>query len=178
MRPEALADETSEYEIDRPRATKVFRVRYLTGLTAFSLFFWLPIIAMHFNPNAPAGIHYWIFPFHFVFGLAFLIAVVLPAKQVAAFRYWLSGTTLRIDEGVVFLKRKSIPLDRITDIVMVQGPIMRMCGVWSLQIQTAGSHQQGPEGALHGVVDPESVRDKLMAARDRIVGANRNKTED
>ena len=155
----------------------MLRARYLTGFFAFSLFFWLPIIAMHFNPNAPTSIHYWTIPLHLVFGLALLIAAVLPAKQASAFRYWLSGTTLRIDEGVVLLKRKSIPLDRITDVVMVQGPIMRLCGVWSLQIQTAGSNQQGPEGALHGVVDPESVRDRLMASRDRAVASTGNKSE-
>jgi putative membrane protein len=64
------------------------------------------------------------------------------------------------------LKRKSIPLDRITDVVLVQGPFMRMARIWSLQIQTAGSNQQGPKGALQGIVDAKVVRDNIMNARD------------
>lgn len=165
-----MANESCVYDIQRRRVARMLRARYTTGFVAFSTVFWLPVILMHAGPNAQLGFFYWAMPIHLAFIVALLIVLLLPSKQASALKYWLDGSTLRIDEGVVILKRKSIPLDRITDVVMIQGPIMRLCGIWSLQIQTAGSNQQGPEGALHGVVDPESVRDNLMAARDSVVG--------
>lgn len=79
---------------------------------------------------------------------------------------------MRVDQGVFFLKRKAIPLDRVTDIVMAQGPLMRMCGIWGLQVQTAGTGQQTAEAILYGVLDPETVRDQLLAARDKAAGAS------
>ena len=102
---------------------------------------------------------------------AFTFAPWLSRKQAAALTYSLDGTTLRIDQGVYFLKRKAIPLDRVTDIVVTQGPFMRWCGLWRLDIQTAGSGQQQAEGYLYGLCDPEGVRDQLLLARDRTVQA-------
>jgi putative membrane protein len=109
-------------------------------------------------------------------GVAILYALTLgpwlSRAQAAAQRYWLEGFTLRIDSGVFFLKRKSIPLDRVTDVVLNQGPLLRHFNLWRLDIQTAGTGTQGTaEGYLYGIVNPESVRDRLIAARDQAVGA-------
>jgi putative membrane protein len=100
---------------------------------------------------------------------AFTLGLWLPKKQAEALRYWLGGTTLRVDEGVFFLKRKAIPLDRVTDVVLSQGPLMRWCGIWRLHIQTAGAGQTVPEAMLYGITDPEGIRDALLAARDEAV---------
>ena len=100
---------------------------------------------------------------------AFTFGPALSRKQSAALIYTLDGTTIRIDQGVYFLKRKAIPLDRVTDIVATQGPLMRSCSLWRLDIQTAGSGQQCAEGYLFGLRDPEGVRDQLLLARDRTV---------
>lgn len=83
-----------------------------------------------------------------------------------ALRYWLDGTTLRIDSGIFFLQRSAIPLDRVTDIKLVQGPLMSACGIWGLGIQTAGSGGEQPEAILYGLENPEQVRDLLIATRD------------
>jgi membrane protein YdbS with pleckstrin-like domain len=113
-----------------------------------------------------------------VVGLGLVVALIyaltwgkrLPQQQVAALRYWLDGTTLRVDQGVYFLKRKAIPLDRVTDVVLAQGPLMRHCGIWSLNIQTAGASAQAvAEAILYGIEDPERVRDELLRARDEAV---------
>ncbi|MBE3070505.1 MAG: PH domain-containing protein [Planctomycetes bacterium] len=94
----------------------------------------------------------------------------VAGRQAAALRYWLDGTTLRINEGFVFLRRKAIPLDRVTDIAMAQGPLLRHFGMWAMKVQTAGTGQQMPEGQLHGVVDPEAARDLILARRDEAAG--------
>ena len=112
-----------------------------------------------------------------LFGVGIIVAVVhavtlgpwLAKKQAEALKYWLDGGTLRVDQGVFFLKRKSIPLDRVTDIVLTQGPLMRWCGIWGLQVQTAGTGQAVPEATLYGLTDVDRMRDHLLAARDQAV---------
>lgn len=93
----------------------------------------------------------------------------LPRQQAEALCYWLEGTTLRADSGVYFLKRKAIPLDRITDLVLVQGPLLRWCGIWAIHVQTAGLGQGMPEAVLYGLDRPEQIRDELLRARDEAV---------
>jgi membrane protein YdbS with pleckstrin-like domain len=97
---------------------------------------------------------------------AFTLGPWLSRKQADALHYWLDGTTLRVDQGVFFLKRKAIPLDRVTDVVLAQGPLMKVCGIWELRIQTAGTGQSVPEATLYGISDPEAVRDMLLMTRD------------
>jgi membrane protein YdbS with pleckstrin-like domain len=109
------------------------------------------------------------------FGLGLLVAAIhaftlgpwLSQEQGRVLRYWLEGSTLRVDQGVFFLKRKAIPLDRVTDIILVQGPLMRWCGIWGVNIQTAGAGQAISEATLYGLVNAEEVRDLLLEARDR-----------
>ena len=98
---------------------------------------------------------------------AYKVGPWLSKKQVDALKYWLDGSTLRVDQGVFFLKRKAIPLDRITDVALAQGPIMRFCGTWALQVQTAGTGSGTPEATLYGLADPEKTRDDLLKARDK-----------
>ncbi|MBN1973626.1 MAG: PH domain-containing protein [Sedimentisphaerales bacterium] len=100
---------------------------------------------------------------------ALTLGLWLSKKQAQALKYWLDGSTLRADSGVFFLKRKAIPLDRVTDVVLAQGPLMKWCGLWELRIQTAGTGQAMPEVALYGLTQPEQVRDLLIKERDKII---------
>lgn len=114
------------------------------------------------------------------FGLGLIAAVIyavslgqwLPRKQAEALRYWLDGTTLRVDQGVFFYQRKAIPLDRVTDIVMVQGPLLRFLRIWALRIQTAGAGGPRAEAVLYGLERPSKIRDELLAARDTAAKAS------
>ena len=97
------------------------------------------------------------------------VGVSWPIMYAKTLRYSLDGFTLRIEEGVLIRKQKSIPLDRVTDLELVQGPLMRLFGLWKICVQTAGSAQQRPEGVLHGLANPQEMRDAIMEARDRAV---------
>ena len=46
-----------------------------------------------------------------------------------------------------------------TDVILVQGPLMRWCGIWGLQVQTAGTGQGMAEATLYGLSDPAGTRD-------------------
>lgn len=108
------------------------------------------------------------------FGLGILIALVyaltvgewLPHKQANALRYWLDGSTLRVEEGVYTLKRKAIPLDRITDLVLYQPFFIRPFDIWILTVQTSGMGMGAPEAVLFGLNNPEAIRDQILQARD------------
>ncbi len=117
----------------------------------------------------------------FIFGFGALAALVyawtfgpwLSRKQAAVLDYQLRESHLFVHQGVFFVKRKSIPLDRITDIVLAQGPLLRFFGIWRLDIQTAGSGQQQAEACLYGLVDPEQIKEKILQARDHISIGNK-----
>ena len=97
----------------------------------------------------------------------------LIEQQGEAFQYRIEGQTLRVDSGVFFLKRKSVPLDRITDFALVQGPLMRMLGIWALQVQTAGVGTPTPEATLIAIENPETVRNELLRRRNEAARGNR-----
>lgn len=100
-------------------------------------------------------------------GLAMMLgALFLPRLQTDAMEYRCEKGALHIRKGVVFLSRKSIPLDRITDLELVQGPLMRMFGIWGLRVQTAGTAQPAPEAIIWGPQDPEIVRHGILKLRD------------
>ncbi len=102
-------------------------------------------------------------------GLLYLLTFgpYVARRRAEALEYRLDGTTVRIREGFLFIKHKSIPLDRVTDIVMDQGPLLRHYGLWTLKLQTAGVGQGRAEGVLYGLTEPERIREMLIAARDQ-----------
>ena len=153
-----MTDERTPIEIDNARLILFFRI-------------WWPMPVVLFF--AVGSIVFWpvIIPFGLVCVGAYLVAAalafVIAPLRVRALEYWIEGTILRINQGLIVRKCKSIPLDRVTDVQLVQYPAMRICGVWYLQSQTAGSGQKAPEGTIIGACNPEAVRDTIMQIRDR-----------
>lgn len=81
----------------------------------------------------------------------------------------LTRRTLIVRKGWLVRVEKTIPLDKITDLGMIQGPLMRVFGIHALSIETAGSTQPGALVKLHGIVDVEAFRDTVLAQRDRML---------
>lgn len=67
--------------------------------------------------------------------------------------------------GIV-LKReeKRIPLQKITDVRLVQGPIQNMMDIEVIKIQTASTGSQFPEAIMYALKEPTRVRDAILAA--------------
>ena len=162
----------TEFEIDRNAVRKYFvTTGILASLIPFSIIlFWGlfilfavgQLISIFLSPVVSL-----------IFVLIAAFVLWLCPKQANNLRYRLEGNTLRADSGVFFLWRKSIPLERITDIVLFQGPLMRHYGIWAMRIQTAGSAQC--EATLYGVREPEKIRELILAQRKSIYG---EKSED
>ena len=85
----------------------------------------------------------------------------------------LTSHALVIKKGVFFRKEATIPLDRITDVRLHDGPLMRHFGLRGLKVETAGQAGQaaGSEGDLVGVVDAADLRDAILRQRQQVLDA-------
>ena len=83
-----------------------------------------------------------------------------PDEFISTLRYEILGDALCVRHGVFFVRNQTIPLNRITDVVLYQGPLLRYFDVWLLFIQTAGSTTR--EASLMALANPEATRDLLV----------------
>ena len=107
--------------------------------------------------------------------------VTIPLVLLIAIGYWffldrmvanwsaeLTHRSLIVRKGIFNKIEKTIPLEKITDLSSVQGPIMRMFDLKRLGVETAG--QSGAAGAslvsLMGIVNTDDFRKRVLAQRD------------
>ncbi len=93
-------------------------------------------------------------------------------KQYERMECELTERSLNIRRGFLFRVEKNIPLDKIQDVAMKEGPILRHLGLSALAIETAGqsSPQGGSDATLTGVVDAPGFRDVILNQRDLVAG--------
>lgn len=111
------------------------------------------------------------------FGLALLpiwliVGKVLTKRYLATHECVLTPKALKFRKGILTRVEKTIPLDKITDLGFRQGPLMRMFGVESLAIETAGQSGAGALVQMQGIKDARNFRDAVLAQRDNIASAN------
>jgi membrane protein YdbS with pleckstrin-like domain len=88
-----------------------------------------------------------------------------PERFVESVEYRLDPHTLFVNQGVFFRAHKAIPVARITDVVLYQGPLLRRAfDTWLLRIQTAGTSHAFGEATLMCLTDPEGARAAILAA--------------
>ncbi len=84
----------------------------------------------------------------------------------------LTTQALEIRKGVFGRTEATIPLNRITDLRVYDGPLMRQYKLRGLKVETAG--QSGPssssEGDLLGVVDAAEFRNAILMQRHKVLG--------
>lgn len=92
-------------------------------------------------------------------------------KQYESFSCDLTERSLNLRRGFLFKVQKNIPLDKITDLAVNEGPVLRYLGLCSLKIETAGGGQGSTMGQalLPGVVDAVAFRDRVLNQRDLVV---------
>lgn len=105
-------------------------------------------------------------PFWFIFGR------MITGKFLERISCTLTEQTLIVKKGLFNRIEKTIPLEKITDLALQQGPIMRRMGLKSLSVETAGaSGGQSALVSLVGIVDTVEFRDTVLAQRDRLNSA-------
>lgn len=113
---------------------------------------------------------FWFSPF---FVAVFLGALVLATLIFIAYwiplyynsvAYRLTGTEILWKRGVWFQQTGIVPYNRITNVDILQGPLMRFFSFSALRVQTAGySAQARAEIILNGIENPEELQDLIMA---------------
>lgn len=113
-------------------------------------------------------------------GLGLLLwAVPVPAFFVAQWYYRLyfsklecvlTDRKLQVGKGVLFRTEKAIPLDKITDMAMRQGPLLRYLSLEAMSVETAGQSGPGSLVALVGIEGSHAFRAAVLEQRDLVVG--------
>jgi putative membrane protein len=84
-------------------------------------------------------------------------------------RVILTSRDLKVHRGILNIEEKSIPLEKITDLAVFQGPIMRYFGLKGIRIETAGqSSGLGALVSVIGIEETDAFRDMVLSQRDRI----------
>jgi len=84
----------------------------------------------------------------------------------------LTPKALKVKKGILVRVEKTIPLEKITDMGMIQGPIMRKFGLHTLTVETAGQSGPGSLVALTGIVGAKEFRETVLAQRDMASGSS------
>ena len=112
--------------------------------------------------------------------LWFLIGMALTAKYLEHMSCTLTEKTLIVRKGMFNRIEKTIPLEKITDLGLKQGPIMRWMELHALTVETAGSSGgttgSGALVSLIGIEDTIGFRNKVLAQRDAIMATGSTPT--
>ena len=112
-----------------------------------------------------------------VVGIPFLIISIplfylISSKILAAMSATVTERKLVVKRGVFQKEEKSIPLEKITDVVMVQGPLMRVFNLYRLSFETAGQSAQGALVSLIGINDADTFRETILVQKDKLLTGN------
>ncbi len=99
-----------------------------------------------------------------ILAAAIVFVLVWAGLYVKTVSYHLNDTEVTWKRGVWFHSTGIVPYNRITDISIVQGPIMRLFGISHLKIQTAGggTAKGSPEIQIEGQLKAEELRTLIM----------------
>ncbi len=87
----------------------------------------------------------------------------------------LTTHALEMRKGVFFRSESTIPLNRITDLRMHDGPLMRHYNLRGMKVETAGqSGSTGSEGDLMGVINAAEFRDAVLRQRQKALDAEQS----
>ncbi|MYB18003.1 MAG: PH domain-containing protein [Holophagales bacterium] len=106
----------------------------------------------------------------------FPIGYVLTGRYLERVRCVLTEKNLHVARGVLVRQEKTVPLDKITDLAMSHGPIMRQLGLRGLSVETAGQSGPGSLIKLVGIEGTEEFRAAVLAQRERVGAAGGRST--
>ncbi|MEM8756776.1 MAG: PH domain-containing protein [Planctomycetota bacterium] len=106
--------------------------------------------------------------------IVFLIGYWLIQKYLDNLSCTLTERTLELKRGILNKTESTIPLEKITDLQMFQGPVMRHFGIHGFKVETAGQSNMGAGSLLSiiGIDDAPAFRQAVLAQRDAISEGN------
>ncbi|ABZ77810.1 membrane-flanked domain [Shewanella halifaxensis HAW-EB4] len=121
---------------------------------------------------------YWLTPFAIILTLSIvgipLLLLYLPIGKLFTRRYIdnmsteLTDRKLIVRKGIFTRTENSVPLDKITDMALIQGPLMRVFKLHKLTIETAGQSGAGALLNLTGIIDAADFRSQVLAQKEKL----------
>jgi hypothetical protein len=97
-----------------------------------------------------------------VIAIAILLFFIWARLYYTSMWYELHDDEMRWKRGVIFKRTGIVPYNRITNIDIRQGPVMRPLRISTVSIQTAGYSGKGvPEISIEGIVHAEELRELI-----------------
>ena len=108
-----------------------------------------------------------------VFGIVllpiwWLVGFARTERSLRRMRCVLTERCLKLRKGVLVRQEKAVPLDKITDLALIEGPVMRLLDLQALKVETAGTSTPGSFITMVGIVDARAFRDTVLDQRDRV----------
>lgn len=138
---------------DKPIASAEFD----KNVKKYWLVFWIlmPLVIFVFIPLIP---------------IVIVLVLLISQKLLDAMSAELFERKLVVKRGMWFKVEKSIPLEKITDVGLTQGPLMRFFKLYRLDFETAGQSSQGALVSMIGIVDAIEFRETILAQKDKLQG--------
>ena len=92
---------------------------------------------------------------------------IVHKKQYEHMSGALTDRSINMRMGWLFKKQQNIPLDKLTDVSIHEGPILNAFGVVRMQFETAGA----APFILTGVKNSDQFRDLVLQQRDSLISA-------
>lgn len=100
-----------------------------------------------------------------------ILGGIVTRRYLNTYKCTLTNRNLKVSRGIFVKQEKTVPLDRITDLGLVQGPIMRALDIEALSVETAGQSSAGSLIQLTGIKQGRVFRDAVLRQRDLVVGS-------
>jgi membrane protein YdbS with pleckstrin-like domain len=104
-----------------------------------------------------------------------VLGPILMRKYHATLRCELTEREVVVGKGLIFRREVTIPLDKIQDISIHEGPLLTAFGLLRLRLETAGQSNAGTgrsDADLIGLTKARVVRDRILAQRDVLSALN------
>jgi len=141
------------------------------------------VLQATFNPSVKT---YWLvslllFSTLTVVGIPLLILsiplfYIIAGKSLAAMSATITERKLVVKRGIFNKEEKSIPLEKITDVALIQGPLMRMFNLHRLSFETAGQSSDGALVSLIGIDEAIHFRETILSQKDKATSKERAPT--
>jgi uncharacterized membrane protein YdbT with pleckstrin-like domain len=139
------------------RPTKILLAFWLIGVAAACVPIGGVVTAVCVETNVPLGT---------AFALGYIFPMVIFGGYAALFfhtiRYELDSRYITKASGVLWKKRRSIPLEKITNLDVRQGPVERLFGYGKIWVFTPSTGTATPEEKLVGIPKPHEMKQTLI----------------
>ncbi len=155
----------NEYRTPSPKAIKLMRIT--SALTTF-IFLVIPSIAAAIFARDVLGNAGWILV-GVIALLSILYTIIAPPIRFKRYRYMIAKDRIEIIEGLFFIRRTIIPIDRIYQIDVRKGPLDNAVGVEKVIVTTAGS------SAAFRFLEPEIADEIALYINETVLGKIQSK---